>query len=391
MKIAVLGGLGLQGKAALADLSKSEAVEEVICADVNLDAWEKLKGIIDTKKVSPLKVNASSKDALAFLLRQDVDVVIDLLPVGLMPIAFEAAIEAGVPLVGTNYGHSVRHLNRRAVTAGVSLMPECGLDPGIDLIICGHGVKQFDEVQSLNCYCGGFPERKACDNPLGYKVTWNWDLVLRTQKRESVFIKDGHRLTVPAAEQHDTEMIHKLDFPGLGQLEAVPNGDAVFYTDLLDVTDTIRDTGRYALRWPGWCAFWRPLKRLGFLSDTALDVNGSAVSPHQFLVRLIEPQIQYREDEKDIVAMCNVFEGVKEKRKKRIVSRLLIERDLETGLFAMNMGVGYTASIVAQMICRGEINRKGILSPALDVPYEPFMKELSKRGILVEEEVDYEV
>jgi len=385
MKVAVLGGMGLQGKAALVDLARSKDVTEIICADLEPNALGKMANFLDVGRVTPVKIDASSKDSLVSVLRQDVDVAIDLLPFPLMPNAFDAAIEAGVALVSTNYANTVRHLHDRAVEAGVSLMPECGLDPGIDLIIFGHCVTQFDEVYVLNSYCGGFPETKACDNPLNYKVTWNWDMVLGSQNRESVFIKDGRRLTVPASDQHENAMIHQIDFPGLGKLEAIPNGDAVFYTDLLGVTDTIQETSRYALRWPGWCAFWAPLKKLGFLSDNPVDGLSCKVSPRQFLVKLMGPQLQYRDDERDIVVMHNVFKGVKDGRKKSIVTNLIIERDLETGLFAMNQGVGYPVSIVAKMIGSGLITKKGILSPAIDIPYEAIMEQLGLRGITIDE------
>ncbi len=69
---------------------------------------------------------------------------------------------------------------------------------------------------------------------------------------------------------------------------------------------------------------------------------------------------------------------------------LLIERDLKTGLLAMSLGVGYAASIVAQMIGKGEIKRKGILSPATDIPYDPFMKRLKDRGIKIAEKIEIE-
>jgi len=62
-----------------------------------------------------------------------------------------------------------------------------------------------------------------------------------------------------------------------------------------------------------------------------------------------------------------------------------LKRDFKTGLFAMSIGVGYTASIVAQMIGSGQITQKGVLNPAIDVPYAPFMAELTKRGIEVTE------
>ena len=189
MKIVVLGGLGIQGKAALADLSNSKIVKEIICADAHLDEWENISCWIDVKKIHPVKIDAGKKEELKRLLGQEVDVAIDLLPSSLMMNAFEAAVEAYVPMISTNYGSEIRHLHNAATATGIALMPECGLDPGIDLIISGHAAKQFDELQVINSYCGGFPEKKTCDNPLNYKISWNWDMVLKAQKRESVFIK----------------------------------------------------------------------------------------------------------------------------------------------------------------------------------------------------------
>jgi saccharopine dehydrogenase-like NADP-dependent oxidoreductase len=387
MKIAVIGGLGMQGKAALIDLARNSRVREIICADVNLKDWDKLAAITDVSKIRPVQLDGASKQAIVSLLKQGIDAVIDLLPLPFMINAFEAALEAKVPLVSTNYGKPIHHLHEPAKVAGVTLMPECGLDPGIDLVICGHAARQFDQLHVLNSYCGGIPEKKACTNPLDYKISWNFDMVLRSQKRASVFIRGGKKLEVPAEQQHETDMIHTIGFPGLGEMEAVPNGDAVFYTDLLGLTPGIREAGRYALRWPGWCAFWRPLKRLGLLSDEFVPGLDGAVTPHQFMVKLLEPRLQYQDDEKDVVAMYNVFSGIKDGRPKTLKTSLIIERDLKSGLYGMSLGVGFPASIVAQMIASGEISKKGVLNPALDVPYAPFMAALAERGIVVTEEV----
>ena len=98
------------------------------------------------------------------------------------------------------------------------------------------------------------------------------------------------------------------------------------------------------------------------------------------------PRLQYRDNEKDLVVMLNIFEGLAGGRRIRLTLRMLIERDLETGLMAMSQGVGYTASIVAQMIAANEISAKGLLSPAIHIPYAPFMEQLAKRGIVVDEE-----
>ncbi|MGA9263045.1 MAG: saccharopine dehydrogenase C-terminal domain-containing protein, partial [Desulfobacterales bacterium] len=210
MKIVVLGGMGMQGKAALVDLVNIDPVDDIICADADLKGWKQLEGFLDTSRIRPVQVDGSSPKAIASLLAQDVDVAIDLLPLPFMVNAFEAALEVGVPLVSTNYGKPIRRLHQAAAAAGVALMPECGLDPGIDLIICGHAVRQFDRLELIDSYCGGLPERKACDNPINYKISWNWDGVLRSQKRDSVFIENGCRLEVPAADQHTSRMLHQV-------------------------------------------------------------------------------------------------------------------------------------------------------------------------------------
>ncbi len=71
---------------------------------------------------------------------------------------------------------------------------------------------------------------------------------------------------------------------------------------------------------------------------------------------------------------------------KRLTMTMLIERDLESGLFAMNKGVGYPASIVAQMLAKGEITTPGLLSPTVDIPAKKFLNELAARGIHVDSE-----
>ncbi|MCU0575058.1 MAG: saccharopine dehydrogenase NADP-binding domain-containing protein [Syntrophobacteraceae bacterium] len=388
MIVAVLGGMGLQGRAALLDLTRSKGVDKVLCADaVQSGDLGKLERFIDRSKIEMVPMDGSSKRDIVRVLKKGADVAIDLLPVQLMPLAFEAAIEAGVSLVSTNYAHTLKHLHQPALKAGMALMPECGLDPGIDLVICGQAAREFDEIHVINSYCGGFPEKKACTNPLNYKISWNWDMVLRSHKRPAVLIRDGRKVSLSAEEQHREDMITNIDFPGLGEVEAIPNGDTLAYTDLLGITKTVREAGRYALRWPGWSSLLRPLKQLGFLSEEPIDVDGCLVSPHQFMVKHLEPRLQYQDDEKDLVAMLNVFKGIKKGKKASWVNSLLIERDLETGLLAMNFSVAGPASIVAQMIARGDITQKGLLAPAVDVPYEPFMKELERRRIVVKEEV----
>jgi len=389
MKIVVLGGMGYQGRAAVDDLMRSPAVTEVVCADVRTDGLAALSGLAGFAKVRAVELNAASPPSLAALFAQGADAAIDLLPLPCMPAAFEAALAARVPLVSTNYAHPLHHLDAPARAQGVVLMPECGLDPGIDLIIIGGAVPRFDRLTRLDSYCGGIPEKTACDNPLNYKISWNWEMVLTSQMRPARFVRDGAVLEVPAEAQHASEMNHDIEFPGLGRLEAIPNGDAVAYVERLGLGGTMRDAGRYSLRWPGWRAMWHALKRLGFLDEDPVPGLPGGVTPRQFMVKHLTPRLQYGPQEKDLTPMVNIFEGEKDGRRLRLTTRLLIARDLTSGLLAMSLGVGWTASIVAQMIARGEITSAGLRSPVQDIPYAPFMHELMQRGINVTEEIEW--
>ncbi|MER8958248.1 saccharopine dehydrogenase family protein [Mesorhizobium sp. M0701] len=387
MKIAVLGGLGLQGRAAIADLVASVGVEQVVCVDTATDGAARLGGLTDLARVRLVVPEGAIGPALADVMK-DVDAVIDLLPQPLMREAVQAAIATRTPLVTTNYGKAIADLAPEAEKAGVSIVTECGLDPGIDLVLYARAARQFDTITAIDSYCGGIPEPKAVVEPLCYKVSWNFDMVLMSQNRDSVLVEDGKRVDVPAARQHDNRFIHEIEVAGLGGLEAFPNGDAPHYASMLAATKGLQRSGRYSLRWPGWSAFWAPLKQLGFLSEDK--VPGIGASPREFLGRLLGPQLQYGADEKDLCVMRNVFVGSEGGRRKTVTSELVIERDLATGLFGMSLGVGYPASIVAQMLARREIATPGLLNPLLHVPDGRFLDELARRGIKVAETVSWD-
>ncbi len=384
MKVLVLGGCGIQGRTAIYDLSLDKNVSRIICADIGFDNLKKIDKFADMSKITTLTLNALDKKTLVAAF-QKADIVIDLLPKDFMQYVNGAALEAKTSMVNTNYYYDARELDLKAKDAGIAILPECGLDPGIDLIIYGDAKQRFDELHVVNSYCGGFPEKKACTNPLNYKLSWIWKGVLSSCMRDSRIIKDKKLIEIPAMNQHDTGYVHSIDFPGLGELEAIPNGNAVYFTDLMGVSNTIINTGRYSLRWPGWSAFWRPVKKLGFLSEEPVKGLDCDVAPIDFLDKLLGPQLEYKEDEKDLTAMINIFEGIKNNKKIRFTSTMLIKRDLETGIMAMSKGVGYTSSIAARMIANGDIKEKGVLSPLKHIPFAKFKNELEKRGITIKE------
>ena len=387
MKILVLGGCGVQGRTALYDLASDPDISEIICADIQFEELAKIENFTDMGKITTAKIDAQNKSDLLGLYRK-VDLVIDLLPKEFKSHVNEMALEAKIHVVNTNYMYKTKDMDKKAKQAGIAIMPECGLDPGIDLVIYADAKSRFDSLSVINSYCGGFPEKKACTNPLNYKLSWIWRGVLSSTSRDGKIIKDGQIIEIPFARQHDKSFVHEIEFPNLGTLEAIPNGDAVFFTDRMGLTKKIVNTGRYSLRWPGWSAFWRPLKELDFLSEDPVKGIDGKLSPMDFMEKHLGPKLVYQDDEKDLVAMINIFEGKKDNKKMRFTSSMLIERDLETGIMAMSKGVAYTACIVAKMIVKGEIKEKGVLSPINHIPVAPFMERLKKRGIVISEKME---
>jgi saccharopine dehydrogenase-like NADP-dependent oxidoreductase len=130
------------------------------------------------------------------------------------------------------------------------------------------------------------------------------------------------------------------------------------------------------------------MKKLGFLSDEPINGLSEKVSPLEMVAKLLEHQLQYHDNEKDLSVMVNKIEGAKEGNRLIMTCSLMIERDLVTGLMAMSMGVAYPACIVAEMVMNGEITKKGVLSPAIDVPCDLFMDQLNKRGIKINETIE---
>ncbi len=390
MKILLLGA-GMQGKAALQDLVNSSHVSQIIVADRDielLEAYVSDCGYGD--KVSCKVLDASNKENLEELFIDKPDVVIDLLPVPFMDDVAVTAVKYNCHLVNTFYtSPTIRALSDEARNKNITILPEFGMDPGIDLVLLGGALRHFDEVSVIKSYGGGIPEPEAIDNPLKYKVTWTFEGVLRAYHRTAYLIESGLLNEIKDTEIFNPENIHEMEIKGLGKLEAYPNGDASQYLSLLGIDEKdMKLMGRYALRWPGHCAFWKALVDLHLLDDEPVEINGSFVDRKKFLAAVIEPHIRLADKERDIAIIRVEVEGKKDGKEKRRVCQVIDYRDLETGLTAMNRTVGYTASIGALLIGTGKISKRGLISPVRDIPYELFVDELKKRNIHVSDKFE---
>jgi saccharopine dehydrogenase-like NADP-dependent oxidoreductase len=384
MKVLLLG-VGMQGKAALDDLAKSGGVSEVIAADRDYDGLVEHVKRRGYKNVRRERIDAADPRSIDRLFALRPGVAICLLPTACVAAVARSAVKSGVHLVDTSYlVPEVRDMAREAASKGVTILPEFGMDPGIDLVLLGEALRRLDVVEEILSYGAGVPEPAAADNPLRYKISWTFDGVLISYRRPARILQDGKVVQISDTEQFAARNIHTIEVEGLGALEAYPNGDALKYTEYLDDKSSLRNVARYSARWPGHCEFWKKLVDLHFLDETPpVMVDGAPVSPRRFLSSLLAPQLQYRQGERDVAIIRVVVRGRKAGRPRSFVFQVIDLKDLETGFTAMNRTVGFTASIGAQMILNGTINRRGILSPVRDVPWEPFQRELERRHIRV--------
>jgi saccharopine dehydrogenase-like NADP-dependent oxidoreductase len=387
-KVLVLG-VGLQGKAVVHDLATRHQLESIVVADLSRkQIVASLSGPLEKhlERVEVVEVDATNQQKLASLMAdQKPDVVICMLPPLFGPSTARLAMDVGAHYVCTSYTGALTELDGLAREKGLAILPEMGLDPGIDLVLCRLAVDQLDEVHRLDSYGGGIPE-PACadDNPLRYKITWTFEGVLGAYVRNAFLLENGQKRTIDGRQIFHPDTMHTQDFDDIGTLEAYPNGDALSFIETFDLGSSLRDMGRYSLRWPGHCATWYPLVQLGLLDEAPLDLGrGLTMSPRQFLAQHLEPMLRLEHDQRDLIVLRVRAVGLKAGVEKEVVLDVLDYRDLDTGLFAMNRTVGFTASIGAEMILKGDIQDRGVLSPARHVPPMTLIKALEARDIVV--------
>lgn len=218
-------------------------------------------------------------EAIAFDIRQHgrledlvekCDVAVSLLPATLHVQVAKLCIQHGRSMVTTSYLSSeMRELDAEAKAAGVTILNEVGVDPGIDHMSAMRvidGVKtKGGRVTSFRSYCGGLPAPEANDNPLGYKFSWSPRAVLVAAGSPARYLEKGQEVRVDGKDLFSDS--HTLDVEGLGEFEAYPNRDALGYIDLYDLQG-IETMYRGTLRNLGHCETWKKMAGLGLFDPS---------------------------------------------------------------------------------------------------------------------------
>jgi len=386
---ALVLGMGLQGKAVVHDLEQSEIVTAIVAADIDAEVAKAYIGRKGYRKVQAVALDAERPEGVAELVREiRPQVLICMLPPDFQPAVARAAVRAGVHYVSSSYTGDLTELDGPAREKGVTLLPEMGMDPGIDLILGRLAVDELDVVHGLRSYGAGLPE-PACagDNPIRYKITWTFEGVLKAYMRPARLLQDGQEIAIPGGRIFRPEYGHSFEVPGVGGMDAYPNGDALRYIEVFGLGSELREMGRYAMRWPGHNPFWNAMAELGFLDETPERISGVDLSPRRFVVEHLSPRLQFADGERDVVVIRVEAWGLKNRQPLRVTYELVDYRDLATGLFAMNRTVGFTTSIAAQLILSGRVQKPGLLNPAADLPAAAVAEELKKRGMNIERRV----
>ena len=363
----------------------------------------------------------------------EADLVISLVPYTHHVKIAELCLTLGKPLVTTSYvGDGMRALDERAREAGILLLNEIGLDPGIDhmsaMKIIHAAQREGGRVVSFKSYCGGLPAPEADTNPWGYKFSWSPRAVIMASRNAARYLESGREVNVPGEELFAD--CRAVDVPGAGEFERYPNRDSLPYIETYGLK-YVETMFRGTLRNAGWCKTWLTLSRLGFLDDApqrcagltyrefsarvlgvdAADVESAfaaragvpedsqvvgrlewlgffsdepvppaEAAPMDVLGARLAEKCRYGEGERDMIVLHHEFDVDYGGRGERVTSTL-VDFGVPGGDSAMARTVSLPAAIATRLILEGKITLTGVQIPVVPEIYEPVLAELERFGI----------
>lgn len=375
MKIGVLGS-GLMGKEAARDLAASEGVTAVGLADIDLDRAQLLCDQLNSPKLTAYQVNAKDKQELANYMRQ-FDVIINALFYSFNEVVAKTAIEVGVNSVdlGGHIGHmtdKVLAMQDSAKAAGVTLIPDLGVAPGMINILSGHGAGKLNKLDAIKLYVGGIPVRPEA--PLEYNHVFSMEGVFDHYTDPSLIIRNGVKQEIPSLSE-----IERIYFDKFGPLEAFHTSGG---TSTLSLSYPELDTLEYkTIRFPGHAEKFKLLVDLNLTRmDYEVDVNGQKISPRDVLLKVLDPIVELGEKD-DAVLLRIMVSGEKNGVPVTHEYEMTTYKDRGSNVTAMARATANTISVVAQMIGKGDIAKRGVYPPEQIVPGDTYINEMAKRGV----------
>lgn len=385
-----------------------------------------------------LSLNVKDDDMLEKLI-SEADLTVSLLPYTYHVKVAELCIKHKKHLVTTSYvSDEMRELDGRAKEAGVLLLNESGLDPGIDHMSAMRVIHDVEnnggKVVSFRSTTGALPSHEANTNPFGYKFSWAPRGVLLASRNPSKWLQDGKEISYPGEQLFENYMIQ--DVPGIGTFENYPNRNSVPYKEIYGLEDA-ETVYRGTFRMTGWCETMRKIVALGWLTEeTPEDFSGKTYgdltryligvgpeenlpkataaflgletystvikrlgwlglfgdeslpedkdNPLDYLNVLTLKKMSLGKDERDMIVMHHEFIAEYTSKRKYITSTLL-EYGISKGDSAVARTVAFPAAIAVKMILNEKIKLSGVYIPVIPEIYNPILDELEEMGIKFDE------
>ncbi|GJP87485.1 saccharopine dehydrogenase [NADP(+), L-glutamate-forming] [Aspergillus niger] len=431
-KVLLLGS-GFVTKPTVEVLSKADVNVTVACR--TLESAQKLcEGFKNTKAIS---LDVTDDAALDKALEQ-VDLAISLIPYTFHANVIKSAIRTKKHVVTTSYvSPAMMELDEECKKAGITVMNEIGLDPGIDHL---YAVKTISEVHaeggkitSFLSYCGGLPAPECSNNPLGYKFSWSSRGVLLALRNAAKFYKDGQEFSVAGPDLMATAKPYFI-YPGFAFV-AYPNRDSCPYRERYNIPEA-QTVVRGTLRYQGFPEMIKVLVDIGFLSDEGREYLNTPIAwkeatkqilgatssaekdlewaiasktafannddrdriisglrwiglfsdeqitprgnPLDTLCATLEKKMQYEEGERDLVMLQHKFEIEHKDGQKETRTSTLCEYGVPGGYSAMAKTVGVPCGVAVKLVLDGTINQKGVVAPMTMDICAPLIKTLKE-------------
>lgn len=378
MKMLVLGA-GLMGYAIVKDLVKDESISEVATIDINTQRLRMLEESVKSEKLSTIKMDVMDKNSLLKLMKK-YDCILGALPHRFVLHTSKTAIEAGVSLVDLAFEEEQLDLDGEARKNGVTIIPGCGVAPGLSNMLIAYGASKMEKVHEAYIRVGGIPLNPT--PPLDYKIVFSVESLIEEYISPAKIVKDGKIIYVPPLSG-----IEVFTDPELGELEC-------FYTDglstLIYTMKHIPNMAEKTIRWPGHAEKIRVLRELGFFNTNPVKVNDENITPRDLSIKLFSDKLQMKEDDKDLTILIVDIIGLKDNTQIHCNYRMVDYYDPKEKVTSMGRTSGFPCAIMARMLVKGDVNGPGVIPPELALPpskFEEFTRELAKRNIIIQETV----
>ena len=376
MRFMILGS-GMQGRACAYDMLQNPEVEEVLLADSSQASLEHASTWLHSPRARTLVLDARDATAVAEAAR-GYDVVVSAVPYYLNLPLCEAVMEAGVSWIdlggNTDIVRDELALDERAVEKNVTLQPDVGLGPGMINIFAAHGIEQMDEVDEVLIRDGGLPRHPV--PPMNYTLTFSEHGLINEYVSPATAVRDFKRVELPGLSE--TEII---DLPEpLGRCEAA-HASGGLSTMAWTYEGRVRFMDNKLIRYPGHIAVINAMNAMGFFDTHPIKVGNVEVTPRDVSARVFRRAFEAPKAA-DLVVIRVTVRGSKNGKPLEIVYEMMDFYDEVNHITAMARTTGFPASIVAQLIARGEM-RPGALPVELGVPGDRFIEEIRARGFNV--------